>query len=379
VNILFLDQFSDPGGAQLCLKDLMPEIVRRGWNPRLMAPGSGELVTWSNRMGIPVHSLPLRPYSNGRKSALDFLRFSVDGPRMAAAVRQVVERESVDMIYVNGPRALPAVLGVSRPVIFHAHSHVRAKYGRKLLEWTLRATNATVIAASNYVAKDYLRNFGHRRVRVIYNGIGDLQGETRRFGRRQARVGIIGRIAAEKGQMDFVRAATQIVGNSGDAEFFIYGERLFADAGYDAQVRAMAGNAPVTFCGWTDDVAKALQSLEILVVPSGPDEAATRVIMEAFSAGTPVVAYRSGGIPELVEDGRTGVLTDTPDFASLARSIHVLMTDPGLMERLSAAGRREWQCRFRVEQFRTAVCDLLETYAQSFGVKRGEFEPVKSR
>jgi glycosyltransferase involved in cell wall biosynthesis len=358
VNILFLDQFSDPGGAQLCLMDLMPEILRRGWKPRVMVPGDGELVKWSNRAGIPTHALPLRPYSNGRKTALDLLRFSVDVPRTAAAVRAVVRRERVDMVYVNGPRALPAVLGVSCPVVFHAHSHVRVNYGRKILDWTRWAADATVIAASAYAAQDY------KQVTVIYNGIGDFGGEARRFDRRPVRVGIIGRIAAEKGQMDFVRAARLITEKGGDAEFFVYGERLFSEAAYDSALRAMAENAPVTFCGWTDAVAQALHGMDILAVPSASGDAAPRAVLEAFSAGTPVVAYRSGGIPELVEDGRTGVLTETPDSVSLARGIERLIEDPGLMERLSTAGRNEWERRFRVERFRTAICDLLANCAK---------------
>src|SRR5580698_9126417 len=217
-----------------------------------------------------------------------------------------------------------------------------------------------VIAASQYVAEGYTQ-----KVRVVYNGTGDLQRGARNFRRQRVRVGIIGRIAPEKGQLDFMRAARRIAANGGDAVFLVYGERLFADARYEARVRTVAGDAPVIFRGWTDDVARALHDLEILAVPSGPDEAATRVIMEAFSAGTPVVAYRSGGIPELVENGRTGILTETPDFESLARAIQALMEDRELMKRLSAAGRKEWLRRFRVERFRTTVCDLLETCMRS--------------
>jgi glycosyltransferase involved in cell wall biosynthesis len=255
---------------------------------------------------------------------------------------------------------LPAVLGIGCPVVFHTHNHVRVRYGRKILEWTLRASDATVIAASQYVAEGYTQ-----KARVVYNGTGDLQRGMRSFRRQRVRVGIIGRIEFQKGQLDFIRAARRIAENGGDAEFFVYGSRLYADAGYEARVRAMAGDAPVIFCGWTDDVARALHDLEILAVPSGPDEAATRVIMEAFSAGTPVVAYRSGGIPELMENGWTGILTETPDFESLARGIQKLMDDRELMRRLSAAGRREWLRRFRVERFRTTVCDLIETCMRS--------------
>jgi glycosyltransferase involved in cell wall biosynthesis len=301
---------------------------------------------------------------------LDFLRFSIDGPRIATAVRRVVRRERVDVVYVNGPRVLPAVLGLPCPVVFHAHSRVRVVSSRMLLGWTLRTTNPTVIAASKYVGESCVQAPGCRTAQVIYNGVGDLQSAARNFDRRPLRVGMIGRIAPEKGQMDFVRAAGQIAKNGGDAEFFVYGDKLFADAAYDARVRSLAGSGNVTFCGWTNDVSRALHDLEILAVPSGPDEAATRVIMEAFSAGTPVVAYPSGGIPELVEDCRTGVLTDAPDSESLARSIRMLMQNRDLMGRLSAAGRREWQRRFRVERFRANVCDVLESVARTTTARR---------
>lgn len=380
MNILFLDQFSEPGGAQLCLKDLMPEVLRRGWNPCLMAPGEGELVTWAQRAGIPAEPLPLGSYTSGRKTARDFLRFMADGPRMAKAVRGAMRRHRVDMVYVNGPRALPAVAALASPVVFHAHSHVGRRAERALVDWSVRSSGACVIAASEFVARPYREATNPKRVHVIYNGVADLQrsaadqqrgaaDQQRRahdFARRPPRIGILGRIAREKGHADFVKAAKQIAASGSAAEFLVYGDKLFGGAAFDAEVRAMARDLPVNFCGWTDNVAAALGDLEILAVPSGPEEAATRVILEAFSAGTPVVAYRSGGIPEIIEDKRTGILAAAADSASLAESLLALMNDPPMMERLAAAGRREWQRRFKVERFRSAICDLLENEVRAF-------------
>ena len=87
MNILFVDQFSEPGGAQLCLMDLLPEVLARGWNARLMAPGEGELVRCYREFGIPVHSLPIGAYANGGKTGLDLVRFAYDVPRMRSAIR----------------------------------------------------------------------------------------------------------------------------------------------------------------------------------------------------------------------------------------------------------------------------------------------------
>lgn len=356
MNILFIDQFSDPGGAQRCLMDLLPEVRRRGWSPHLMAPGDGELTDWCHRSGIPVHVLPLRRYANGTKTAMDLFRFGFDVPRMATAIRSVIGEKRIDLVYVNGPRVLPAVAGLSRlPVIFHAHSLVGKFYASTITEASLRLTHAAVIAASEFVAR------AHWSAGVIYNGVADLSLGPRSFGGRPARVGVIGRIAPEKGQLDFVQAARLLGGDASGAQFLVYGAPLFSDPGYERAVRAEAQNGPVQFCGWTNNISTALRDLDLLVAPSGPAEAATRVIMEAFSAGTPVLAYRSGGIPELVEDGRTGVLTESPDPEALARGIRLLMADPAKLERLSIAGRREWDARFRIDTFRSNICALLES------------------
>ena len=350
MNILFVDQFSDPGGAQLCLRDLLPEVLRRGWQPRLLAPGRAEFVT-----PFVTHRLALGSYTNGRKRVRDYLRFSVEMPRAALAIRRVVREESIDLVYVNGPRVLPAVIGIPRPVVFHAHNHVSGFVPRMVVSESVRITGALVIAASQFIARDY------PEAHVVYNGVADLWGEPRSFHNTPVRIGILGRIAPEKGQLDFVRAA----GLMENARFFIFGQERFGNSAYTRAVKDLAVNAPVEFCGWSNDVGAALRGLDILAVPSGPAEAATRVIPEAFSAGTPVVAYRAGGIPEMIEHGRTGVLTERPDFESLASSLRTLAEDQPMLERLSAAGRTEWERRFRVDTFRANICRLLESQVQS--------------
>ena len=101
-------------------------------------------------------------------------------------------------------------------------------------------------------------------------------------------------------------------------EFVVCGDALFSSPHYSRRVRAEAEGLPIEFTGWRDDIRDVLSTLDLVVVPSSRVEATTRVILEAFSAGIPVVAFRSGGIPEIVEDGVTGVLSapTAPDLAS---------------------------------------------------------------
>src|SRR5438105_6995102 len=101
-----------------------------------------------------------------------------------------------DVIYVNGPRLLPAVPD-GRPVIFHCHSFLDKRYAVWLARRAIRRTRATVIGACRFV----LKPLGVAGAQVVYNGVREspprVPGDT-------FRIGMIGRIAPQKGQGEFV-------------------------------------------------------------------------------------------------------------------------------------------------------------------------------
>jgi glycosyltransferase involved in cell wall biosynthesis len=361
VRVLFVDQFSELGGAQLVLRDILVEARRRGWHVELMAPGDGGLVDFCRNNAIPVHRLPIGRYASGGKSMRDVLRYGPEMARAALAVRSLVSRSQIELVVANGPRILPAAVAGGCPVVFHLHSRPEKKYARAIVRWSLRCRHARTICVSNFVAENL-----HGSFRVIYNGVPDQGFVGYRVRNGPPRVGIIGRIAPEKGHMDFVRAADVIAKSGRDVRFTVHGAPLFSDPSFEKEVRRLAGPS-VEFHGWTDNVAQVLHEIDLLVVPSASVESTPRVVMEALSAGTPVIAYPSGGIPELIRDGVTGLLTKRPDYQSLAECINDLLADPGRMADLSRNGRQEWEDRFRVERFQRDVCDLLESSAKKPG------------
>jgi glycosyltransferase involved in cell wall biosynthesis len=165
----------------------------------------------------------------------------------------------------------------------------------------------------------------------------------------------LGRIAPEKGHLDFLRAAGAMPDRT-TVRFSITGAPLFSDATYEQAVRSAGTAAGVDFRGWTDNVSQVLHDLDILVVPSAGHDASPRVILEALSAGTCVLAYPSGGIPELIRDGYSGLLTTSPSAENLTNALRLLAANPELRSRLASNGRRDWETRFRVERFRSEVC-----------------------
>ncbi|MGH9559449.1 MAG: glycosyltransferase family 4 protein [Bryobacteraceae bacterium] len=355
MKILFLEQFSEMGGGQRNLADLLPAYVERGWKAVVAAPGDGPLFDVARAMGAETRKIEVGRYSNGQKTMADRARFLFDTARL----RSWIVRQDCDAINVGGARLLPAaaLAAGGRPVIFQALHYFKEPRAVRVSAWALRRAKATVMANSRHVARQFAN---HRDVHVIYQGVQEIPFKPRDF-RGVWRIGLIGRIAPMKGQTDFLRAAASI----DNAKFVVCGAPMFCPRSYANEVHRLAEGLPVEFLGWREDVAAVLGELDLLVVPSTAAEATTRVILEAFSAGVPVVAYSAGGIPEIVRDGENGFLVSECNPAALARKISALMRlDP---RPIAEQARRDWEQYYTVARYRREMADAIGAIARSSG------------
>jgi glycosyltransferase involved in cell wall biosynthesis len=353
MKVLFLDQFSELGGAQRCLLDLLPAIEERGWRASAALPGDGPLVERLRELHVSVHKIPCGPYRSGNKGIADMARFLGDLRSQVSALRLL----NVDLVYVNGPRLLAAAamaFGGRAPVLFHAHSHVPPGPAAWLAGWSIRRMDATVVACAKAVAPDVPGD----RLRVIANGTPDLGLHERNIA--GWRIGMIGRIGPEKGQVAFLRAAALLARGLPGARFIVCGAPIFPAAKYFDTLRKLADGLPVDFLGWRDDVGPVLADLDLLVIAS-KTEGMPRVLLEAFSAGVPVVSFPVGGIPEAITDGETGFLVRemTPE-ALAARIREIIARGRTPLKTVAANARREWERFYRVEDYRKKVTELME-------------------
>jgi glycosyltransferase involved in cell wall biosynthesis len=261
---------------------------------------------------------------------------------------------------VNGPRLLTAASLAVRgrvPMLFHAHHHVGQKSARYVEGVALRRSVATVAACCEAVAQSLRGSVPEERIHVIPNGTEDLGFVERTFEKhRERRLGMIGRIAVDKGQTEFLRAAAQLVERGSRARFVICGAPLFGDRSYYDGVLRMAAGLPVEFLDWQDSVASVMRDLDILVMPS-QQEGMPRVLLEAISAGLPVVAFPVDGIPEVIEDGVTGFLARGELIDKLQE---VLDADPETLRGVARSARRLWEQRHQVAMYRERVTTLME-------------------
>lgn len=367
MKVLVLDQYSDPGGAQRMLLDLLPAISEQGWHAAVALPGTGKVFHRVRALGVEACDLPCGPYSSGRKSPVDLWRFQAEMPRLARRIRHLARQFAPDLVYINGPRLLPAaaLARLECPALFHAHIRVSQGAARLLAGLSLRLLNANVVAVCRNVADAWRPFVEGNRIPVIYNGVAGPEREPVRTPAGPPRVGCVARIAPEKGQREFVAAAAKIHVALPDARFVVAGAPLFSDPGavsYERLVRKAAGCMPVEFTGWIEDVYDVIEKLDLLLVPSVWEEPNPRVILEAFAAGVPVLAFPRGGIPEIIEEGRTGFLCSDADDMAI-RAIELLQGDRRRLREVAHAAREAWQRRFTLECWQHQMISVMERCA----------------
>lgn len=395
------------------------ELVRRsrlrGWDAEVVAPayrggGAREVE------GIPVRRFRYAPAPwetlTHEETAPDRVRRS---PRHAALVP----------FYLAGGLRAAWALGRGRPDVVHVHWPVpHALFGaaaraasrgrsalvcsfyavevnwvedslpwlRPFLRWSVRTADA--VTAISTATAESVRRAGGRSPRVIPfaaavegpDGEGDddgtegtgvaegdpadgrvpLSGET-------LRLLFVGRLVERKGVEHLVRALPRVLERR-DAELTVVGEgeweprirRAAREAGVEDRVR-------LTGYLSREELSRAYRRCDIFVLPAvvdskGDTEGLGVVLLEALRFGRPVVASNVGGIPDIVEDGRTGWLVPPGDPGALARTLLRVAREPEESRRVARRGRAVVEERFSWERI---LDDLEECYGQARAARGG--------
>jgi glycosyltransferase involved in cell wall biosynthesis len=367
MHVLFLDQFASIGGAQQCLLDLLPMLQVQACTAEVVLPGRGAFAEKVSRAGTAVRLFKGGRLSSKTKPLWQVVPYWLAVRNATQAITGAVFALRPDIIYVNGPRYLPAAAHVARthkiPLLFHAHNRVLQRAALKIVASCLTSCESTVVSCCRYVAASLSPMLPDKHLPIIYSGVPDLRisrpieiGPIRR-------VGVIGRIAPEKGQLEFLQGMQMIRDSVREIEFLIVGSGSPETERYTEAVERASRGLRVTFTGWEEKIEYALSRLQLLVVPSLAYDAAPRVILEAFSAGVPVLATPVGGIPELIEsENVNGYLTTGATPAQVAERMLELIRLSGCdLHRVRCNARRRWEECFRIERHQQAVWDLLQS------------------
>jgi glycosyltransferase involved in cell wall biosynthesis len=232
-----------------------------------------------------------------------------------------------------------------------------------------------VIAVSRHTAEHMIEveEAPPEKIRTILNGIdfervkvsgGDASSRIRReFNAEDAYVLLIcARLHPEKGYEYLLDAMPLIKARTNKRTILLVAGRGTFEAEYRARVKALGCEDEVKFLGFRKDVPDLMAAADLVLLPSVA-EAFGLVLAEALYLGTPVVATRVGGIPEIIDDGVDGVLVPPQDSEALANAIVELLHDPDRRRAMSGTAKNKVIERFQFEAMVRAYERVYEELA----------------
>ncbi len=228
---------------------------------------------------------------------------------------------------------------VARPSVAEEEARARVAHMRRVCD-----SVALLFAPSRHM-RDRFVQFGVASSRIVVAPCGIDVAPLARVTRQTSprlRLGFIGSLMVSKGADVLLRAQARLPADTSEVHLFGAIAPYHGDHTYAGQLRPLLAHPGVTHHGALEHerIAEAFAAIDVLVVPSVWPETAGLVIREAFTAGVPVVASRTGGIPELVDDEVNGLLVRLGDVDDLERALRRLLDDPDLLPRLRAAAPR---------------------------------------
>ena len=327
------------GGLEIHLLQLGVQLRDRGHRVIVAGRPGRFVLSRAGALGLETFEATVRRQSDWT----DFERY-----------KEFFRREKVDVIHAHNqedalvPAAAAKLAGVSASFLtWHLPFPFRHRRRGNLI---LALLHRRLIAISGSVRDRHIQNgVSPRRIEVIHHGTdvaafrtltGDVSTLRASLGLAldDLAVGIIGRVAPEKGHRDLLDALRRL-GNRrpclrmvvvGDGPDLLNLQREVAEAGLSRRV---------VFTGFRDDVNNVIAALDIVAVPSVWPEPCSAVVQQGMALCKPVIGTQTGGTPEMVADGATGLLVPASDPAALADALDRLAASPDLRREMGEAGR----------------------------------------
>ena len=389
IKVAYLDHAADVGGgAEEALVDVLRFVDRSRVEPVLIV---AERTDWLRGVDLEgVEIVRLFPESEEllerSRDTLGHVRSNLRSLLASIGpVRQVareLKRHRVDIVHTNSLKT--HVLGglaarlAKRPLVWDVRDILDPGPARKLLLRVAWMTRPHIVAMSDAVAK-FLEP-AQCATTVVHGGRSPehfvkaapspaLRAELGLTEDNEV-LTVIARLTPWKGHMVLLDAFRAVQVERPQARLLVIGAPTFWEETYLHELQERAGELgcaeAIRWLGFRDDIPELLGISDVMVLPSFSEPFGI-VIVEAMIAGKPVVVCDSGGPPEIVEDGVTGLIVPTQKVGPLADALLALLGDRERAQRLGEAGRQRALQHFDV---RVAARKIERIYEEIMKAKR---------
>ncbi|HEX6713583.1 MAG TPA: glycosyltransferase family 4 protein [Thermoleophilaceae bacterium] len=365
-RVLFLHSSAGLYGADRQLVALAGGLQSRGFAVTTVIPERGSLAARLEAAGVDVVVHPLAVLRRRLLSPGGIARLGIQGVRersvLAGLCRGCSLVHSNTSVILWRPRDVPHVVHV-REIYAGLAPRAWPLWRRRLMQADARICVSHAVAAQFDPAGTHVIHDGSpRALSSLFPAMRE------RLKTAPFRVAVLGRISDWKGQDVLIRALAEPALAEIGAQAVIAGDAYPGEAAPD--IRALANALGVAdrveFAGFVANPEEFLASVDAVAVPSTRPDPLPNSAIEAQAAGLPVVAANHGGLPEIVNDGTTGILVAPDDAVGLAQALRALADDPAKREQMGEAAAEDARNRFTVDR----MLDDVEAVYATLGVKR---------
>ncbi len=363
MNILQVIPELNVGGVETGTVDFAKYLVQHGHKAVVVSNG-GELVPGLESLGACHYSLPVH-----KKSLWTMLE-------NVKALRDVIRREKIDIVHARS--RVPAWIAyfacrkTKAVFITTCHGHYKNRIFSQVMGWS-----KLVIVPSKVIGRHMIDRFNvlPRGIRCIPRSVDLEKFKVRRDsfgGKSRCTIAIIGRITVLKGHSFFLKAMAKVIRTVPYANILIVGDAPAKKASNKQDLELLARRlgieSHVEFLGNRRDIPQILAKTDILVLSTVTQEAFGRVILEAQASDVPVVATKVGGVVDIIDDEKTGLLVLPKDTEAMANAVIRIANDRGLATRLVSCAKEKLGNNFTLEHMASSTIKVYEDLLRSMNV-----------
>lgn len=345
MKILLLTPALNFGGVETGTVDLAKSLKKIGEEVMVVSSG-GRLVKELEESNIKHCRLPVH-----KKSITSFFQ--------VPKIIKIIKDERIDIVHAQS--RIPAWIAyfackiTHTPFLTSCHGYYSKHFFSRVM-----GEGRRVIVISQIIGRHMQDKFGvsQEKIRLVYRGV-DLsryhyQTDKYKYPRDKFRIVNISRITPIKGQAEFIKAIGIVAGEVANIEVWLVGSADKKKWRYEESlhrlIKELNLEEKVKFLGARSDIPQILEESDLLVLSTQVPEAFGRVVIEAAAVGVAVCATRIGGISEIIEDGRDGLLFTCQDINSMAEAIIKMLREPALRQQCSINLRKKVEERFSLER-----------------------------